>query len=375
MARIALGQLNLTVGDLAGNVARMADAAARATEAGADLAVFPELAITGYPPEDLVLRGEFVRENLDALQELANKTASGCDVVTGFVDRTDAGIHNAAALLRGGGVQARYHKMQLPNFGVFDEERYFTPGTEVTTVDIGGAPAGLSICEDAWHDGLPFARYAGLPLILNINGSPYHRGKTGERAGTLQARARQTGAWIVYVNAVGGQDELVFDGGSMVVSPDGGVRHRAAMFDEDLLVVDIHGDASFADDRPGWPTGAAETYAALSLGLGDYVRQERVQPGGPGLERWHRFGAHRNVGGGCPGRRCRARRRHAFDVLLARKRGGRRRSAPSGSASASTRFPIDKVFDSYRFALAECSPATLRTSPRRTCRRACAATC
>ena len=271
MARIALGQLNLTVGDLAGNVARMAQATERATEAGADLIAFPELAITGYPPEDLVLRGEFVSENLDALQELANRTASGCDVVTGFVDRTDEGIHNAAALLRGGGVAARYHKMQLPNFGVFDERRYFTAGTDGTTVEIGGERVGLSVCEDAWHDGLPFARYAGLGIIVNINGSPYHRGKTGERADILAARARQTGAWIVYVNMVGGQDELVFDGGSMVVSPDGGVRHRAAMFDEDVLLVDLHGSASFADDRPAWPTDAAETYGALRLGLRDYV--------------------------------------------------------------------------------------------------------
>jgi NAD+ synthase (glutamine-hydrolysing) len=273
VARIALGQLNLTVGDLAGNVRRMADAASRATEAGADLVAFPELAITGYPPEDLVLRGEFVRENLDALQELANKTASGCPVITGFVDLSDAGLHNAAALLRGGGVEARYHKMQLPNYGVFDEQRYFEPGTEVTTVQIGDASCGLSVCEDAWIDGLPFARYAGLPLIVNINGSPYHRGKIGDRAEILSARARQTGAWIVYVNAVGGQDELVFDGGSMVVSPDGGVRHRSPMFAEDLLIVDIHGDASFADGRDPWPTGAAETYRALELGLGDYVRK------------------------------------------------------------------------------------------------------
>ncbi|HEY6567574.1 MAG TPA: NAD+ synthase [Actinomycetota bacterium] len=352
MARIALGQLNLTVGDLAGNVSRMAEAAARATESGADLVVFPELAITGYPPEDLALRGEFVRENLDALQELANKTAGGCDVVTGFLDRSDAGIHNAAALLRGGGVQARYHKMQLPNFGVFDERRYFTPGTEVTTVDIGGAPAGLSICEDAWHDGLPFARYAGLPLIVNINGSPFHRGKTGERAEILQARARQTGAWIVYVNAVGGQDELVFDGGSMVISPDGGVRHRAAMFDEDLLVVDIHGDASFADDRPPWPTGAAETYAALSLGLGDYVRKNGFSQVVLGLS------------GGIDSALTAAL---AVDALGADAVRGVAMPSPFSSPESVEdavdlaqrlgilidTVPIDKIFDSYRFALAE----------------------
>jgi NAD+ synthase (glutamine-hydrolysing) len=271
--RIALGQLNLTVGDLAGNVRRMTDAAAQATEADADVVAFPELAITGYPPEDLVLRSEFVRENLEALQELAAQTAAGCPVMVGFVDRSDAGLHNAAAVLRGGDVEARYHKIELPNFGVFDERRYFVPGSDPAQVLIGEEPFGLSVCEDAWHDGLPFARYAGLPLIVNINGSPYHHGKIGERADILRDRARQTGAWIVYVNAVGGQDELVFDGGSMVVAPDGEVRERASMFDEDLLVVDIDGNASFAPERDPWPTGAEEVYRALRLGLGDYVRK------------------------------------------------------------------------------------------------------
>ena len=274
MPRIALGQVNLTVGDLAGNVGRMAEAADRATQAGADVAVFPELAVAGYPPEDLVLRGEFVRENLEALDALARKTASACPVVTGFVDRTDAGLQNAAALLRNGTVESRYHKMQLPNFGVFDERRYFVPGTEGTKIEVGGLTCGLSVCEDAWHDGQPFSSYAGLPLILNINGSPYHRGKTAERAEILAARARQTGAWIAYVNGVGGQDELVFDGGSMMVAPDGTVRHRATTFSEDLLIVDLHGDTSFADPRPEWPTEDADkVWSAIVLGLGDYVRK------------------------------------------------------------------------------------------------------
>jgi NAD+ synthase (glutamine-hydrolysing) len=274
MARIALGQVNLTVGDLAGNVERMASTADRATQAGADVVAFPELAITGYPPEDLVHRGEFVRENLEALDALARKTATACPVITGFIDRTDAGLHNAAALLRNGTVESRYHKMQLPNFGVFDERRYFVPGETGARVEVGGVSTGLSVCEDAWHDAQPFAGYAGLPLIVNINGSPYHRGKIAERAEILAARARQTGAWIAYVNAVGGQDELVFDGGSMMVAPDGTVRQRATTFSEDLLLVDLHGDTSFADTRPEWPTDDAdEVWQALVLGVGDYVRK------------------------------------------------------------------------------------------------------
>ena len=189
MPRIALGQVNLTVGDFTGNVARMGAMADDAMKADADIVAFPELAVTGYPPEDLVLRPEFVRENLETLDALARRTATTCPVVVGFVDRSDAGIHNAAALLRNGTVEARYHKMQLPNFGVFDERRYFSPGTEGTRVEIDGADCGLSICEDAWHDAQPFASYAGMPLIVNINGSPYHRGRLAT-ARTCSALAR-----------------------------------------------------------------------------------------------------------------------------------------------------------------------------------------
>jgi NAD+ synthase (glutamine-hydrolysing) len=273
VVRIALGQLNLTVGDLDGNVARMVEATANATGAGADLICFPELAITGYPPEDLVLRPEFVRDNLSALRELAQQTVTSCGIVVGFVDRTDVGLHNAAAFLRGGEVAAVYHKVHLPNFGVFDERRYFVPGTEGTQVELDGEPVGLSVCEDAWHDGPPFASYTGLPLIVNINGSPYHRGKTGERQDVLRERVHRTGSWVAYVNAVGGQDELVFDGGSFVMAPDGSVTHRAAMFDEDLLIVDLPGGTAASDPRPAWPSGAEEVYRALVTGLRDYVRK------------------------------------------------------------------------------------------------------
>jgi NAD+ synthase (glutamine-hydrolysing) len=271
--RIALGQLNLTVGDLAGNVTRMAEATSKATDAGADLVCFPELAITGYPPEDLVLRSEFVRDNLAALQDLARGTASGCPVVVGFIDRTDDGVYNAAAFLRQGEINTVYHKIQLPNFGVFDERRYFSTGERGATVEVGEQTVGLSVCEDAWHPAQPFSAYAGLPLIVNINGSPYHRGKTGEREDVLRARARETGAWIVYVNTVGGQDELVFDGGSMVMAPDGTVAHRASMFDEDLLAVDVTSEGASADPRPAWPTGVEEVYRALVVGLRDYVHK------------------------------------------------------------------------------------------------------
>ncbi|MGZ8612962.1 MAG: NAD+ synthase [Actinomycetota bacterium] len=272
MVRVALGQVDLTVGDLDGNVELLTAWAARATESNADVVVFPELAITGYPPEDLVLRPSFVDDNLEALALLAKQTAGGCSIVTGFVDRTERGIHNASALVAGGDVVARYHKVKLPNYGVFDEQRTFVPGEASCRIRLAGSELGLSICEDAWAAGAPFDDYAmrRTPVVLNINGSPYHRGKANERVDICRDRALETGAWIVYVNMVGGQDELVFDGASLVVAPDGTLRHRAASFDEDLLIVEIDDDLSFAEERAA--VGEPEdVYRALELGLRDYV--------------------------------------------------------------------------------------------------------
>jgi NAD+ synthase (glutamine-hydrolysing) len=275
VVRVALGQINTTVGDLAGNVERMATVAKEATDAGADIVCFPELAVPGYPPEDLVLRPSFVDDNLGALEELARRAADGCAVMTGFVDRAGMGLHNSAALLRGGRVEERYAKIKLPNYGVFDEKRYFVPGDASCTIRAASSALGLSVCEDAWWPGPPFDVYARehTDVILNINGSPYHHGKAHERLEICRARALETGSWIVYVNAVGGQDELVFDGGSIVVAPDGELAHHAALFEEDLLVVEIDGADSNAEMRAAWPEGPAEVYAALRLGLGDYVRK------------------------------------------------------------------------------------------------------
>jgi NAD+ synthase (glutamine-hydrolysing) len=251
--------------------------------------------VTGYPPEDLVLRPEFVRDNLSALQELAARVAEACPVLVGFVDRTEAGLHNAAALLAHGRVVARYHKVKLPNYGVFDEQRYFVQGTGACPFRLASSALGISVCEDAWSAGRPWTEYARdhASVIPNINASPYHRRKTAERLQVCRDRARETGAWIVYVNAVGGQDELVFDGGSMVVSPDGEMAWHAAAFEEDLLIVDIDVPAAplgypgpevphpvspirprLPDpSRAPWPEGPAEVYRALTLGLGDYVRK------------------------------------------------------------------------------------------------------
>jgi NAD+ synthase (glutamine-hydrolysing) len=281
--RIALGQINVTVGDLEGNLDRLAAWASEATGQGADLVCFPELALTGYPPEDLVFRRGFVDDNLEALQDLAKRTAGGSAVLVGFVDRTDRGLHNAAALLRDGDVEARYHKHKLPNYGVFDEQRYFVPGEEGCRLRLAGSELGISICEDAWRPGPPFDEYAGRATVIpNINASPYHRRKTPERLEICADRARETGAWIVYVNLVGGQDELVFDGGSMVVSPSGELVWRADAFEDDMLVVDIPGTEDGRrrlpdPSREEWPEGAEEVYRAVVLGLGDYVRKNGFQ--------------------------------------------------------------------------------------------------
>jgi NAD+ synthase (glutamine-hydrolysing) len=292
MVRIALGQINVTVGDLDGNAAKMAEWSRRAADSGADLVCFPELAIPGYPPEDLVLRRRFVDDNLRALDDLAEATSAACPVLTGFVDRTDAGLHNAAALLAGGRVVARYHKIKLPNYGVFDEKRYFVPGNTGCEVRVASSALGISVCEDAWWPGAPFEEYRTehAAIVPNINASPYHRGKSRERIDICRARVEETDAWFAYVNMVGGQDELVFDGGSLVMSPDGDVTAHACLFEEDLLVVDIDVPAAPAgfpgpavstgehpkaplpqDDRPPWIEGPEEVYGALVVGLRDYV--------------------------------------------------------------------------------------------------------
>jgi NAD+ synthase (glutamine-hydrolysing) len=289
--RIALGQINATVGDLEGNLERMVQWATEAAGQGADVVCFPELALTGYPPEDLVFRRSFVDGNLEALDELARRTAEGCAVLTGFVDRTERGLHNAAALLRRGRVEARYHKHRLPNYGVFDEPRYFVPGETGCALRLAGSDLGISICEDAWKPGAPFDEYAGrVAVIPNINASPYHRRKTSERLRICADRAGETGAWIVYVNLVGGQDELVFDGGSMVVSPEGDLAWRADAFEEDMLVVDIPGTETDGETPPlpdpqrePWPEGPEEVYRAVVVGLGDYVRKNGFREAVVGL--------------------------------------------------------------------------------------------
>ena len=238
--RVALVQLNPLIGDLAGNVATMTRAYEQAEAAGCDAAVFGELAVTGYPPEDLVLRSGFAAENLAAITEFASGTGR-CAAVAGYVATEGGRLYNAASVCAGGAGVGSYRKQGLPNYRVFDEERYFEPGTSFDTFVVGGVEAGVAICEDIWVDDGPLGDMvaSGARIIFNLNGSPYHRGRLAERTVLVSGLAARNACPIVYVNLVGGQDELVFDGGSMVVDATGAVVARAAQYDEEVLVVDI----------------------------------------------------------------------------------------------------------------------------------------
>jgi NAD+ synthase (glutamine-hydrolysing) len=238
--RVALAQINPVVGDLGGNAERMVAALGQAEEAGADVAVFPELAITGYPPEDLLLKPGFVADNLAALAKVAAATER-CVAVVGFVDE-QLDLYNAAAVCAAGEVRGVYHKQELPNYGVFDEQRYFAPGGGATQLfGIGGVRVGVSICEDAWNPQGPIAAQAaaGAELVININASPYYLDRLIEREQMLATRAADASCGLVYLNCVGGQDELVFDGASLVFDDAGRLVAALPQFSEEIAIVDV----------------------------------------------------------------------------------------------------------------------------------------
>jgi NAD+ synthase (glutamine-hydrolysing) len=313
--RVALAQVNPIVGDLAGNARLVIDWIGRARDQGADLVCFPELVITGYPPEDLVLKRAFVRDNLKQL-DLVTKSTKGISAVVGFVD-DDGAIFNAAAFMHDGELKAVYHKVFLPNYGVFDEQRYFEPGHRSPIFELDGARIGISVCEDCWYPSGPMAweAYHGAELLVNINGSPYHAGKRAPREAMVAGRAADYGAFVAWVNTVGGQDELVFDGNSAVFGPRGELLAHASSFAEELLVCDVDIDVargrrpvenirreaegaerldlvvsemplSVVNRDPKPPItarnaapleGAAEIYAAVVLGTRDYIRKQDFQ--------------------------------------------------------------------------------------------------
>ena len=268
--RIALAQINCTVGDLEGNSRKIIRYVRQAKGLKADLIAFPELAICGYPPEDLLLKPKFVSDNIAALRRVAKSIDGGITAVVGFVDKHKDSIYNAAAVIRRQRIIGIYHKSHLPNYGVFDEKRYFAQGAEASVFSIGGFVFGVNICEDIWHKDGPIREQAkaGARLIININASPYHMGKIKERQAVLAGQARSNRVFIAYINLVGGQDELVFDGQSMVVAPSGNVIAKAPAFREDLLIIDT-GHAKKALSKP--LDLVVEVYQALLLGLSDYI--------------------------------------------------------------------------------------------------------
>jgi NAD+ synthase (glutamine-hydrolysing) len=310
--RLALGQINSTVGDIQGNTRKILKVIDQAREVGAELVAFPELALPGYPPEDLLLNSSFIEANLEALQRLTRATR-GITAIVGFVDMIDD-IYNAAALLHDGRLAGVYHKIYLPNYGVFDEDRYFQSGTEFLVFDLNGTAIGVNICEDIWYPGDPTRTQClegKAQLIVNISSSPYHAGKTHFRERMLATRAWDYSVIVAYVNLVGGQDELVFDGRSMVLDQGGELLTAARAFVEDLLVVDLDLDQvllhrlhdprrrkekpiplaggklrriplsplkkrpqASLSPRPPFSLGRLEEiYQALILGTGDYVRK------------------------------------------------------------------------------------------------------
>lgn len=275
--RIVLAQIDLLVGDVRGNAQRVIEASVRARdELRAQVVVFPELALTGYPPEDLLLRPGMQLHVLAALERI-KREVSGIHIVVGHPHAASGGLYNAASVIRDGHILATAHKQHLPNYSVFDEKRYFTPGSEPCVVDIEGVPLGITLCEDIWNPGpVRQARAAGARCILNLNASPFHAGKGDEREAVVRDRVRESGLPVLYLNLVGGQDELVFDGESFVMNAAGEVTQRMPACAAGLYPVDLAVGA-VVEPIPGEciprPDTIAGIYDVLVLGVRDYIRK------------------------------------------------------------------------------------------------------
>ena len=317
ICRVGLAQINVTVGDLAGNADRIRSAITAAKAAGCGFVALPELAVTGYPPEDLVLRRSFCAESRATVDTIVPST-KGIVAIVGFVDWTQDDAYNAAAVIADGRWVDTYHKRRLPNYGVFDEERYFAAGRRNPVYHAGNVAFGVSVCEDIWYPGFPLDALSlgGAELCININASPYHRGRVRDRSRMVATRAADNLIAVAYVNLVGGQDELVFDGASMVFDAEGSLLSRAVQFKEDLLVTDIdldgvaqrrlhdprrrvelrdrdseldveHIDLGFTPAPPAEPRlesnvapaleDEAEVWEALVVGTRDYLRKTRFE--------------------------------------------------------------------------------------------------
>ena len=278
--RWVLAQLDFLVGDIPGNAERILQAADRAChQLGAELIIFPELALTGYPPEDLLLRPSLKKRVDRALSQLM-ATLPEIDVILGYPEVEDGVVHNVSALISGGRIQARYRKKQLPNYQVFDEKRYFAPGHETVVVDWKGLKLGLTVCEDIWtQEPVRSAALAGADVVININASPFHVGKQQERLNVVRRRVEENRVPVVYVNMVGGQDELVFDGGSFAVDADGRLGAMASQFQEELVLLHVQTDEQgmlrFRGDIHQQMDEDESIYQALVTGVRDYVNKNR----------------------------------------------------------------------------------------------------
>jgi NAD+ synthase (glutamine-hydrolysing) len=268
--RIAIAQINCTVGDLAANAARIQDFAARAAAQGADLLLTPELALCGYPPEDLLLRPDFYRA---AARHLADLAASlPLPAIVGHPAEIDGAYYNCASLLADGEIKATYRKQALPNADVLDEKRYFHAGGAACVVPLKGVALGVVICEDIWQQApVAAAAAAGAQVLLALNASPYHMSKVSVRQGVVRERVAESGLPLVYANMVGGQDELIFDGASFAIDPRGGLTHQLPWFEEDLAIVEFRDGILTPGARVEAPSEEAEVYAALKLGVRDYI--------------------------------------------------------------------------------------------------------
>ena len=279
--RLAMAQINPTVGDLEGNTAKIIQYIDKARALGADLVAFPELAIPGYPPEDLVFKPQFVRDNRRYMEKVA-AASRDIAVVVGFVDAND-GIYNAAALAYDGDLVGIYHKIYLPNYGVFDEERYFEPGGECPVYVVNGVGVGVNVCEDIWYELGPtnIQRSAGAEVIININGSPFYAGKSEFRHQMLAKRALDNDVVVSYTNMVGGQDELVFDGGSTVFDRNGQLVTCGGQFHEEMVVADLVLDGVFSQQPHGFEQTEEDAEALRGIGRAANVQVSDHQDRGP----------------------------------------------------------------------------------------------
>ncbi|MDF3036519.1 MAG: nadE1 [Paucimonas sp.] len=272
--KVAIAQINSTLGDLAGNCAKIAEFCRLAAEQGADIVLTPELSLTGYPPEDLLLRRSFFAKTDEGLKTLATEVVAfpGLHVVVGHPLMEKGARFNAATVIVGGKVLGTYRKSELPNYTVFDEKRYFTPGEDAFVFPVKGVNFGINICEDTWFRPAPMrARKAGAEVLLILNGSPYHMGKQSQRYETLRANVCTQGMSLVYANLAGGQDELIFDGNSFAMDADGQVCDRLKHCEEDLRIVEFGGTKPVPGNIEEEPSLEAEVYKALVLGVRDYI--------------------------------------------------------------------------------------------------------